>query len=512
MSKVIEQARPAPRAAPLRLGRLLWEVFWTPFWLGSTLPPPALPTRRERSAAQTERTPLLVRQLDTLRDTIWRHRRAILALRTLWLALTVATFWLALRVLANREVPLRPLFIAMAVIMVLGATLIALVRPSRGQLARTLDRSFGLRERVATALEGAQGERLVGVRALQVLEATRVTREVSTASVFQGRLPVRELVLVIVTGTACIALGIILLVRQINPPNPGVGPSGNTPAGIQVPGVQNGAGSQPGQQSGTGSPGQNGQQETPGGQNSGQNGQPSAQGQRDLDTLAGALHDHAATRQAADKLANGDNAGAAQALRDVGAQASQLSPDTREALANDLETAAGKTSDPQLAQDLRDLADTLTGPNPGAAQGAFEQVSNDIERIGQGDQQGQSGQPGQNGGQSPNGGGGSGSGASPQLPNSQQRQEPTLGQSSTLLGADGKPIELPKGNASGPQIDTQNPNSRGNGQVNPGAAGAGGGQLRQGVIGDAGVDPNQVPFDQRGTVERYFTPPADDGR
>jgi len=234
------------------------------------------------------------------------------------------------------------------------------------------------------------------------------------------------------------------------------------------------------------------------------------------------LQDHAATRQAADKLANGDNVGAAQALRDVGARASQLSPDTRQSLANDLQIAASKTSDPKLTQDLRDLANKLTGPNPGGAQGAFEQVAKDIDRIGQGDQQGQqqgqngqpgqSGQPGQNGGQSPNGGGGSGSGASPQLPNSQQRQDPTLGQSTPLLGADGKPIELPKGNANGPQIDTQNPNSRGNGQTDPGAAGAGGGQLRQGAVGDSGVDPNHVPFDQRSTVERYFTPPAEDGR
>jgi hypothetical protein len=520
MSKVIERARPTTGTAPLRVGRFLWEAFWIPFWLGSTLPPPALPTRRERSAAQSERTPLLVRQLDTLRDTIWRQRRAILAFRALWLALTVAAIWLGFRVLAHRELPLRPLLIVVALIVVLGATLIALARPSRGQLARTLDRSFGLRERVATALEGTQGDRLAGVRALQVLEAMRVTQDVSTASAFRQRLPVRELALAIIAATVCIVFGILLFMRQLNPATPAVGPNGNTPPGVQAPGVQNGVGSQPNQQNGAGQQGQQGQ---PGGQNSGQSGQPSAQGQHDLDTLAGALQDNAATRQAANKLANGDNAGAAQALRDAGAQSSQMSPDSRQELANDLQTAAGKTSDPQLAQDLRDLADKLTGPNPSAAQGAFEQVANDVDRIGQGGQQGQqpgqngqqgdTGQQGQNGGQSPSGGGGgSGSGAIPQLPNSQQSQDPTLGQATPLLGADGKPIELPKGNANGSQIDTQNPNSRGNGQTDPGAAGAGGGQLRQGAVGDSGVDPNQVPFDQRGTVERYFTPPAEEGR
>jgi hypothetical protein len=163
----------------------------------------------------------------------------------------------------------------------------------------------------------------------------------------------------------------------------------------------------------------------------------------------------------------------------------------------------------------------LTGPNPQQAQGAFDQVANDVERIGsgqQGQQPGQngqpgaSGQPGQNGGQGANGGSGSGSGASPQLPNSQQGQSPTLGESSPLLGADGKPIELPKGSQNGPQINTQNPNGNGNGQTDPGAAGTSGGQLRQGTVGESGVDPNQVPYDQRGPVERYFTPPADEQR
>ena len=494
-----------------------------PFWLGSTLPPPALPARREPRTANSERTPLLVRQLDTLRETIWRQRRSILMVRTLWLALVPAALWLGVRVLAGRELPLRPLLSVMAIILALGAVLVALARPSRGQLARTLDRSFGLRERVATALEEAQGGRLAGVRALQVLEATRVAKDVSTASAFRRRWPTRELVPAIILGTACIVLLILLGVRQLNPP-----PGGNNnapvapPTGVQGPGPQAGNNPQAGPQGEQGRQGQNGQQGPQGQQNPGQSGQPSAQGQRDLDTLAGALEDHAATREAADKLANGDYGGAAQALREAGDNAAQLSPETRQGLASDVQGAADQTSDPQLAEDLRDLADKLAGPGPSAAQEAFDQVADDVERIGEGDpggqqpgqqgQQGQSGQQGQNGGASPNGGSGSGSGASPQLPNSQQGQPPALGESAPLLGADGKPIELPKGNANGPQIDTQNPNGRGNGQTDPGAAGAGGGQLRQGTVGESGVDPNQVPYDQRGPVERYFTPPAEDER
>ncbi len=513
MSRAIERAQPAAGMTPRRIGRFLWEAAWAPFWIGSTLPPPALPGRRDRRFGDSGRTPMLLRQIDALRGTIWRQRRAIILLRALWLALVPAAIWLGLRFFAQRQPAWQPLALAMVAILALGGLLVALARPSRGQLARTLDRSFGLRERVATALEESQGGRLVGVRALQVLEATRVTREVSTAGVFRQRLPARELVLAIVAATVCIVFLVLLGFRHLNPPPTAQQAGPNLPGlGDQAPGQQRGENPQAGAQ------GQNGQQ---GGQNPGQGGHPSAQGQRDIDTLAGALGDHAATREAADKLANGDYPGAAGALREAGKGAGKLAPDTRESLANDLKNAAGQTSDPKLAHDLNDLADQLTGPNPSQAQNGFDQIANDVERIGAGQgpgqQAGQNGQPGASGQQGQNGGqgqtgDGSGSGASPQLPNSQRSQPPSLGESAPLLGADGKPIELPKGNGGGPQITTQNPNNSGNGQADPGAAGAGGGQLRQGAIGESGVDPNQVPYDQRGPVERYFTPPADDGR
>jgi hypothetical protein len=522
MSRVIERARPDSRISWRRAGRFLWESLWVPFWLGSTLPPPALPGRREPVAAAGERTPLILRQLDDLRATIWRQRLGILLFRALWLAFLALDIWLVFRVVADRALPPQPFALAAIAALAGGAVLIALARPTRGQLARTLDRSFGLRERVATALEESQGrDRLGGVRALQILDATRVTRDVGRASAFRRRLPVREIVMAIVTAALCVVLLILLIVREGVTPGgengslPGANPSsqsrgaqpGNDPTAPNNqnnPNGQQGPGNSPGQQPG------------------GQQGQPSAQGRQDLDTLAGALGEHAATREAADRLRNGDYAGAAQAMREAGANAGQLSPQERQGLASDLRGAAGQVSDPQLAQDLRDLADQLNQPGANGAQGAADQVAQDIERIANGDQagqgqqgQGQQGQNGQQGNQGQQGQGagqssGSGSGASPQLPGQQRQTTPQQGQSSPLLGADGKPVELPKGNNNGPQINTQNPNNRGNGQTDPGAAGAGGGQVRQGEVGDAGVDSNQVPIEQRGAIERYFTPrPAD---
>ncbi len=516
MSSVIERQQTTQRNAPRRVGRFIWETLWAPFWIGSTLPAPPLTANRERAFVGNERTPKLVQQIDSLRNAIWRQRRAILVSRTAWLALLPAALWLTLRVLAGRVLPWQPFFLLTIAIVAAGMILSYLVRPSRQQLAQTMDRSFKLRERVATALEETGGERLTGLRALQVLEATQVTQDLSSNSAFRSRVPARELVALLVVAVVCLVLLILLVVQQLNPQGP-LAPPTSPQNGIQVPGgqqvvpggqqagqnqqgsgTQQGAGNQPGQ---TGSQGQSG-------------GQPSAQGQRDLDTLASALADHGVTRSAADKLANGDYAGAAQAIREAGSQAAQMSPEARQALANDLKNAANNTSDPKLAQDLKDLADQLAGNNPSATQGAFNQVANDIDRIGAGNQQGQQsgqpGQPGQTGQQGPAGGqgasGGSGAGAGAQLPNSQQTEQPNLGSSTPLLGADGKPIELPKGNPSGPPINTQNPNSPGNGQTDPGAASTSGGQVRQGAVGESGVDPNSVPYDQRGSVERYFTP------
>jgi hypothetical protein len=518
MSKVIERDPVRPPLSPARLGRLLWGALWTPFWLGSTLPPPALPSRREALPAAAAPTPLILRQVDGLREAIWRQRRAILGFRGLWLALLVLDIWLGVRVFAGRELSMRPFLLVALAIVVFAAFLIAIARPSRGQMTRTLDRSFGLRERLTTAVEEAQSGRPAGVRALQILDATRVARHIATASAFRPHLPAREIAASLATGLFGFVLVVMLLLQHFGVPGAGAG------AGMgQRPGTGSGAGSALGSQSGDQAgqqTGQNGQAGQNGQGGSGQqgSGQPTAQGQADMNAVARALQDHAATSAAGDKLASGDFAGAAEALREAGDNAAQTSPQERQALANDVQNAADQVNDPQLASDLRDVANGLTQPNAAGAQQAFDQVANDVERTAQGGQpnaSGQDGPQGQNGQQSGAGGNGAGTGStgngvSPQLPSGQQ-QAPAAS-SSPLLGADGKPIELPKGDPSGQSITTQDQRGRTNGSVDPGAAGATGGAGQQGTVGEAGIDTNQVPYDQRGTIERYFTPNSDDGR
>src|SRR4051794_25794069 len=155
MNRALGQVRTQAGLPVTRVARLVWEAIWTPFWLGSTLPPPALPSRQGAAPMPGDRTPLILHQLDDLRATIWRQRRAILAWRSGWLAFAAIDCYLFLRVVAHRAPAFPPFLFLATLILVLGGLLIAIVRPTRGQLARTLDRSFGLRERVATALEGA---------------------------------------------------------------------------------------------------------------------------------------------------------------------------------------------------------------------------------------------------------------------------------------------------------------------------------------------------------------------
>ncbi len=536
MNSVLERRQPRALPSAGHVSRRLWELLWLPFWLGSTLPPPALPTEWEsgtghRSAAG--RAPTILRRLDELRAIIWRQRAGILAFRSLWLALAAVDLGLALRVIAHRDVRLLPFLLVALLILVLGAWLIVVARPARGQLARTLDRSFGLRERVSTALEGTQQGRLTGLRALQVLEATRVTEELGEARAFQRHLPIREICLAAVAFVALVALllaflltggGVVGAVEGSGPldvevgQQTGVGPqAGDMPAGPN-PGL--GDQGQQGEQ-GQGEPDQQGQ--APG---------PSPQDQRDLDTVAGALKDHAATRRAADEMQQGDYAGAADALRDAGRNASKVSPESRRALAGDMRRAAGQMTDPngQLAQDLKRAAEALERPNASGAEQAFNDLARDVERAGegqlqdpnegQGDQEGQQnqgsqGNTGNQGAQSGSQGAqnpgqpsrGGGPGTAPNLPSEQRPQQP--GQSTPLLGADGQPIELPKGDPNGPQVRSQAGQNQG-APPQPGNANAAEGQLRQGDVGETGLDPNGVPLDQRRAIEQYFTPRADE--
>lgn len=521
-----------------RWGRLAWDALWTPFWLGSTLPPPEWPARRRAGeAAPADRVPVIVVQLDALRRTVWRQRVPIVLCRTAWLLLAVAAAWLAFRVFAGPIAPW-PFLAAGLVVLALGLALLRLTHPSRGELAYTLDRDHQLRAQVFTAQEEAQGPLLTGVRALQVAAAMRVTDDLAPR-ISRPRRPVRELRLV--AGCALLTLALLLVLNGRGPgtaagettDNAGLplddqamlGVDGESPGAAAAGEYSEEYGEPPvgGVADGQSFPEQQDQQYQPDQQDqqsAGSSG-PDAQGQHDLDTLADALRDTGVTRDAADKLQSGDYQGATDSLRQAGRDAGQLSPQARRDLANDLRDAANRINDSNLAQRVRDAADAVERGDAQAAQSALDAVAGDIDRAmrgadppsqdGQGNapvrtrpgeapQANRPAQPGDN-----SGGGGGGSGSSPALPG-QQRAGPAYGPSTAPLGADEKPVKLPKGDQRGATVRGSGGGSRGATSANPNSAGTGDGKLQQGEIGEVGPEINRVPVDQRGAVERYFTP------
>lgn len=520
-----------------RLVRSLWDVLWLPFWFGSTLEPPALPGRyRDQPPPVPDHVPIILVQLDAIRRVVWRRRVAVFACRLGSLLCMVATAWLVARLVLNPLAPLWPFAAAGLVLLALGLALLALARPSRADLAYTLDRDYRLRAQLFTAQEEAQGPLLSGLRALQVAAAMRVADEIEPRVTVRQR-PFHEFRLLLAALVLTGALALVANGRGVG----GLGADAAESAGLpfddqsalgledELSGVSDSLGEriEDHSQSPGADPGVEGAsdpaaaQDQSGDANNDQH--PQAQG--DLDTLADALKDTGATRAAADKLREGDYQGAADALREAGRDVGRLSPQARRDLAADLRDAAGRIGDPTLRRQLEDAADALERGDGNAAQSALDSIARDIDpaarptdgqgpgddgardgaartRAADGNQAGRGVQPNPSG---TNTGGSGGTGASPALPGG-QRSGPTYGPSTAPLGADEKPVKLPKGNQRGATVRGSGGGNRVGVAADSSSAGTGDGKLQQGEIGEVGPEINRVPVDQRGAVERYFTP------
>src|SRR5215217_1035 len=172
-----------PRGAALR--RALWRGATVPYWLASDVPAPQLPARDERAPPA-----------GLAGDQV---------ARSAWLGILVGCLWLLVELQGGPDLDFGTLFWIAGIVAVPGIVFAALVRPTRRQVARMLDRSFGLQERMATAVENlGQGVPKEGERAqliyLQMADAANVVAELRRYPVFAIRPPVRELVMAIVTA------------------------------------------------------------------------------------------------------------------------------------------------------------------------------------------------------------------------------------------------------------------------------------------------------------------------
>ncbi len=357
---------------------LLWRIVWTPFWVGSDVPPPALPAREPALPAAVGLAGVQVaRTLDRLARRVWLQRVLHILVRAAWLGPAVGCAWLAVELLGGPALDVDRLIGVAAVFGALGVVFAALARPTRRQVARMLDRSFGLQERMVTAVGNLglavprEGER-APVIYLQMADAANVVAEARRHRAFALRPPVRELVLTVACGLLMAAL---FFLRGVGGDIPAVA-AGAVP--VFTPAVDR----PPEPVVETVAPAAE-MTDVPSTEEVRRRAERSNQAQRDLQALSHALSDHAVTRDAAEAIQRGEYATAADQLRATADNADQLSEAARQELANDLDLATTEMSSESgdLSQAAQAAAAGLREGNE-AAQEGVRQLGDAVEETG----------------------------------------------------------------------------------------------------------------------------------
>src|SRR5215212_4048965 len=321
-------------ADPVTRPAFLWSLFWAPFWVWSDSPKPALPQRGPAAPRDLGLAgEAVVTGIDRIRRRLWVTFAAAAICRGIWLALAFATLLMVLDVVGGPVFDPQPAVIAGVVLLLAGLVLAVLSKPSRPLTARMLDRTFGLQERLSTALDDlglgvpAPGERAPVVY-LQMADAANAIAALRSDSRLRPVIPVREVVLVVSCALMLATLAFLrglggglpeLAVAHVPPFTPAIErPAEPDPSAAELDAATM----------------------APSVQQVLERADRSAQTRRDLQSLAAALADHAVTRPAADEIARGDYDAAGEQIRDAAKQAGELSPAGREGLAEDLQQAS----------------------------------------------------------------------------------------------------------------------------------------------------------------------------
>ncbi len=315
--------------------------------------------------------------IDRVRRRLWVTLAAAAICRGIWLALAFAAVLMLLDVLGGPTFDPRPAAVAGVLLLLAGLVLAALSKPSRPLTARMLDRTFGLQERLSTALDDlglgvpAPGERAPVVY-LQMADAANAIAALRNDSRLRPAIPVREVVLVVLCALVLATFAFLrglggglpeLAVAHVPPFTPAIErPAEPEPSAAELEAAAM----------------------APTVQEVLERADRSAQTRRDLQALAAALADHAVTRPAAEEIARGDYDAAGEQIRDAAAQAGELSPGAREGLAEDLERAS-ETMQPEtngLQEATRDAASGLRqGDEP--ARTEMGDLADAVERAGE---------------------------------------------------------------------------------------------------------------------------------
>lgn len=360
--------------------RLLWQALWLPYWLGSDVPAPLAPARDRPVPAQAAGLAgeQVARVTAQIARRVWLQRALTIVARSCWLGLLAGCLWLLVELAGGPELTVKPLILLAVALALPGLIFAALSRPTRHQVARMLDRSFHLHERLSTAVENLgkavprNGER-ASVVYLQMADAANVVTELRRHAAFRVRPPVRELVLAVATG---LLLASLYFMRGVGGEIPD---AGSVAVPRFVPAMERFE-----QQAQAEAAAEVDPQNVPTVSDVEQTAHRSNEARQDLDRLGEALDDHSVTRAAAEAIERGDYEAAANELRDLSARADELSPSAREGLAQDLEEAASQMSpgSQELADAANQAADGLRQGGATAQEGVRE-LGNEVENTGE---------------------------------------------------------------------------------------------------------------------------------
>lgn len=389
-------------ADPADRAELLWRALWWLFWVWADAPPPETPYREPAPRVDLGRAgQAVIDGIDRVRRRLWLNHAMAAICRAVWLGLLIAAALMLVDLAGGPAFDPRLALLLGGILLFGGIVLAALSRPSRARTARMLDRSFGLHERMTTALGDLglgvpSGSERPPVVYLQMADAANAIAVLRGNSRLRPALPTREITLIVLVGLILATVAFLrglgvglpaLSAPQVPPFVPAIErPAPPTPSAAEIAAAA--------------SP-----QTT---QEVLERADRSAEARHDLQTLASALADHAATRQAAESITRGDYSVARDQLRSVAEQTGDLSPDARSALASDLGDAATAMT-PQtsgLREATSQAATGLQGSDAAARRGvrdlgdAVEQAGKDVvppgelssEMQGAQQAQGQSGQ------------------------------------------------------------------------------------------------------------------------
>ena len=364
----------------------LWQLLWLPFWLGSDRPAPSWPSGL-RVAALPDRAPLagaagfFQTEMAGLVRRFWLSWVAASFLRGVWLGLLIALAWMLLALFDATSPPSLSAIVTLGVLIACSGTVgAALNRPSAPMVAAMVDRTFRLQERLTTATDTmAPGSDALNARhtisRLQLADAANALGEARHHLTRGHFVPIREIVGVLVVGMALLtAIFAYVPDRRL----PGISQS---PVPVFVPASERLADPQVADQRPVSPPQVEASAPTTADV---QEQSRSAQATRDdLGTVGKALEDNPTTQPAADAISNGDYPAAANAIRSAASNASAMSPEGRNSLAGELETAAEQISDenPELAEASRRAADDLRRGGEDAGAGLTD-LGDKVEQAG----------------------------------------------------------------------------------------------------------------------------------